>query len=274
MNLKITEINLYPVKGLGGISLAESEVGKRGLKFDRRWMIVDQNNQFITQRTQRKLALFKTRITSSELSIHYDLDTKTIPLKTNYGPTINVQVWNSNCESQLVDQTIDKWISDILGFNAKLVYMPETTDRLVNPEYAINKDIVSFADAYPILLLSEESLKNLNKKLDEPILMNRFRPNLVFSGGYQHIEDDILKYSINDCHFQNVKPCDRCVVTTINQATAERSKEPLKTLSTYRMAMQQVYFGMNTIPLKLGFIKLGDELKILSKQELQLNFSS
>ncbi|MCB0278182.1 MAG: MOSC domain-containing protein [Calditrichaeota bacterium] len=261
------------MKSLGGINLDHAELEQRGLKYDRRWMTVEHHKQIITQRTHRRMALIKTALTDNQLVLSYGAEKRSIPLLDHYGAQVNVQVWRNTCPAQHIDSEIDSWLSTIIGLQVKLVYMPEDSVRAVDPTYAVADDIVSFADAYPLLLVSEESLNLLNSKLDSPVPMNRFRPNIVFSGGTAHLEDEIEKYRIAECRFQNVKPCYRCVVTTIDQETIERNKEPLKTLSTYRLADQEVWFGMNAVPLSFGSIRVGDRLIIESKTEEQLGFT-
>jgi len=140
--------------------------------------------------------------------------------------------------------------------------MPDDAVRLVDKRYAGNNEITSFSDGYPVLMIGEATLERLNNKLKNALPMNRFRPNLVFTGGHAHIEDEMEKFSINDINFLGVKPCSRCVMTTINQQNAETGKEPLKTLSTYRMKDNKIYFGQNVLHHQNGIINVGDTINI------------
>lgn len=259
----LTEINIYPVKSLSGISLKNSFVEDRGLKYDRRWMLVYENGMFFTQREHPQMALLQPVIEDSCLKIFHKHDkTKavSIPPKPDSESEIDVIVWDDKVIAQTYSEEIDKWFSDTLGFKCRLVCMPDSSERKVNPGYAKNK-IVSFADGYPLLIIGEESLTDLNKRMNVSLPMNRFRPNLVFSGG-KPFDEDLWKYfQIEEVKFKVVKPCSRCVITTTDQNTAERGQEPLKTLATFRNQNGHVMFGMNVIPESLGEIKLGSEIE-------------
>ena len=141
--------------------------------------------------------------------------------------------------------------------------MPDESFRRVSPKYSSNNEIVSFADAYPFLIIGQQSLNDLNSRLEEKVPMNRFRPNFVFDGGEPFDEDKWKKFKIGDIIFEAVKPCSRCVTTTINQETGEMKQEPLKTLSQYRTKDNNVYFGQNLIHNKAGKVAVGDSIEIL-----------
>ncbi|HEY7752044.1 MAG TPA: MOSC N-terminal beta barrel domain-containing protein [Ignavibacteriaceae bacterium] len=261
---KLTEINIYPVKSLGGISLKSSGVEERGLKYDRRCMLVDEDGMFFTQREHPQMALLQPKIENGVLKISHKLSGTrgiSIPKEPNGGKLINVIVWNDQCKAMTYSKNIDEWFSDSLGFKCRLVYMPDSTERRVNPAYVENK-IVSFADAYPFLIIGEESLNELNRRMESPLPMNRFRPNLVFSGGESFDEDKWKKIVIGEVNFLVVKPCARCTITTVNQNTGERGKEPLKTLATFRNFDGKVLFGQNMVSENRGEIHLGSEINI------------
>jgi len=133
----------------------------------------------------------------------------------------------------------------------------------VDKKYAANNEITSFSDGYPMLMIGQPSLDKLNQKLTDPLPINRFRPNIVFTGGHAHIEDEMAAFTIGDLNFLGVKPCARCVMTTIDQQTAEVGKEPLKTLSDYRMKNNKIYFGQNILHQQNGSIKTGDAITII-----------
>ena len=164
---------------------------------------------------------------------------------------------------RVVSESVSGWFSDFLGFDVKLVLMPASSSRKVDPDYAINGESVSFADGMPYLILGQSSLDELNSRLEVAVKMNRFRPNLVFSGGRAFFEDEIKKIKIGLVDFQIVKPCARCVLTTIDQDTGMQGKEPLKTLATYRTINNNVLFGQNAIALNSGSVKVGDQVAVL-----------
>ena len=266
MNYKLEEINIYPVKSLAGISVPSAEVTDRGLKHDRRWMVVDNQGKFLTQRTHPQMALVKTSIDENTLTLSHRFDYLspiTIPINPAKDEQLSVIVWNDILNAALVDSKADEWLSNALNLDCRLVYMPDKTRRSVDKKYWDKTGIVSFADAYPFLIIGEQSLNDLNSRLTEKVPMNRFRPNFVFSGGEPYDEDRWKKFRIGDLIFNAVKPCSRCVVTTVNQETAEKKDEPLRTLATYRAVGNNVNFGQNLVHEKLGIVSLEDEFEIL-----------
>ena len=270
MNRKLSEINIYPVKSLGGISLSEAEVTDRGLKFDRRWMIVDNDEKFITQRTNPQLALLKTKISHNKLILSHktkDISPLVVPINSKITETTIVNIWDDLVTALLVGKYADEWLSGVLGSKCKMVFMPEETERFVNNTYASQNEIVSFADAFPFLIIGQPSLDDLNSRLKEKLPMNRFRPNLVFSEGKPFEEDNWKKFKIGDVTFEAVKPCSRCVTTTIDQENASKNDEPLKTLSSYRTVNNKVMFGMNLVHEGTGIIHVGDEIEVLEEKQ-------
>lgn len=262
--LVISELYIYPVKSLGGISVHSANITSRGLQFDRRWMLVDENNKFLTQREHPQMALFRTGIENDSISIYHldsPWDITSLPLEPPPSHTISVTVWEDTCEAQTAPETINQWFSQKLSIQCRAVYMPSSSARKLDPAYSVsNEDITSFSDGYPMLLIGQASLDDLNQRLQEPLPMNRFRPNIVFSGGTPFQEDDMKKFNINDIDFYGVKLCGRCAITTTNQETAQRSKEPLATLATYRTIGNKVCFGQNIISSGQGLIRVGDVL--------------
>ena len=261
--LRLTEINIYPVKSLGGISVLSSNAEQRGLQYDRRWMIVNEQNIFITQRENPQMAMIGTRLDESGFELyhkHFPENKIFIPLSISFGTPIKVRVWEDDCDALHWNEEADNWLSTTLNMACKLVYMPDTSNRFVDKKFANNNEIVNFSDGYPFLIIGEESLKDLNSKLESPVPMNRFRPNFVFAGGNSFEEDEWTKFKIGDVIFKAVKPCGRCVITTINQEDATQNKEPLKTLSKYRTSKNKVLFGQNLLTEKGGKISVGDKL--------------
>jgi uncharacterized protein len=268
--LQISELYIYPIKSLGGIAKETVEITNTGLKHDRRWMLVDDNNMFLSQRTHPAMALLQPAETDTSIVVtHKNNPTQsiTIPFYNEGKEMIQVTIWDDVCEAVEVSTSCSNWFSDMLQMNCKLVYMPDETMRLVDKRYAINNEITSFSDGYPILMIGQASLDNLNTKLSEIIPMNRFRPNIVFTGGHAHIEDEMELFTINDIQFLGVKLCSRCVMTTINQQSSAKGKEPLKTLATYRTKNNKIYFGQNVLQQQNGSIAVGEAIQIITSKE-------
>jgi uncharacterized protein YcbX len=162
----------------------------------------------------------------------------------------------------IYEKSIQEWFFEALGKEVRLVLIDDKTSRPVDPEYALNGEEVSFADGFPYLITNQASLDDLNSRLDFPVPMERFRPNLVISGAQPYEEDNWDKIYAGSAVFKVVKPCGRCVVTTIDQDTAEKGSEPLKTLSTYRKINNKIIFGQNAVLVKSGSIVKGDEIKV------------
>lgn len=258
--LTLTEIWIYPIKSLGGIRLTKAHVQEKGLQYDRRWMLVDENGKFMTQRVMPEMALFKVAITDAQLTITH-IHTKshhTIALQpTLTGRKQTVTIWDDAVKAVEVSEESSNWFSQILNIGCKLVYFPEENERAVDRQYATHEQ-VSLADGYPFLIIGEASLQDLNNRMKKPLPMNRFRPNFVFSGGLPFEEDTWKKFSIGTNRFLGVKPCSRCVLTTVNQDTAEKGDEPLRTLATYRKQNNKIYFGQNLLAVDHTFVQEGD----------------
>ena len=266
MALTLSQIYIYPIKSLGGISLKTALVQERGLQYDRRWMLVDEKGQFLTQRTFAEMALLQVDLTTEGLLVRHKLKPLK-PLIIPYLPEsqrqISVSIWDDVCLATEVSAAANAWFTAALNRVCRLVYMPDTTRRLVDEKYAEKGEIVSFADAYPVLVIGEASLQDLNNRLPCPVPMNRFRPSLVFTGGQPFEEDTWNYFTIQNNQFQGVKRCSRCVLTTINQATAEKGQEPLRTLAEYRRVGNKVLFGQNVIPVAAdATVSIGDIIQV------------
>jgi uncharacterized protein YcbX len=177
-----------------------------------------------------------------------------------------VNIWKSK-GVHAIDQGDESahWLSDWLCVSVRLVHVADGFKRKLNPEYAVSaEDHTGFADGYPILIISEASLLDLNSKFDSALPMNRFRPNIVVKGSKSFAEDQWKRIRIGDIELALVKPCPRCVVTTIDKETLAKSKEPLKTLEKYRRHELGAIFGMNAIPLSSGRLELGMNVEVIS----------
>ena len=259
--MQLSQIFIYPIKSLGGIELQSSQVTRRGLQYDRRWMLVDDNGKFLTQRNFPQMALFQTAICEGMLSVSFEDDNIFMPLQLKEGSIITTEIWSSRVKAIVADARINQWFSDHLKLNCRAVYMPETARRKPHFYYAKSKDdLVSFADGYPLLMISQASLDDLNSRLEVPVPMDRFRPSIVLSGTAPFAEDKLKAFKINGRRFYGVKRCGRCIITCTDQQTAAITKEPLKTLSSYRKFRNKILFGMNVIPAEEGMISIGDSI--------------
>ncbi len=267
--LTLSHLFIYPIKSLGGISLQQGFINNRGLEHDREWMLIDREGTFISQRKYPQLALLQTSITASILTVHHKHNPNqsiSFSITEHLDLPIAVNIWDDYCTGLEVNAEVSKWFSTYLQMDAKLVKMPQTEKRKVDPRYALHEATVGFADAYPSLIIGQSSLDLLNTKLTQRIDMDRFRPNLVFTGGDAHLEDEIIEFSIGEVQFYSAKPCTRCVMITVDQETGEKTSEPLKTLSTYRNFGQKILFGQNIMHTNFGLLRIGDELNIIRKR--------
>ncbi|MEP1034220.1 MOSC N-terminal beta barrel domain-containing protein [Ekhidna sp.] len=263
--MKVSGLYIYPIKSFQGISLREVEVLERGFRYDRRWMLVNHRNILITQRSHTQISQVGIRLTSDSIIASYSgLPDLEIPLTLKSNTHINVTVWNDQVQALEAPSEINEWFSKIATESCKLVFMPETASRPINPERAINGENVSFADGYPYLILGQSSLDDLNSRLDASVPMNRFRPNIVVEGSKAYEEDNWNDIQIGDVKFHVTHPCKRCVFTTIDQETGAKGAEPLKTLATYRREGKEVIFGVNTLAFSTGKIKITDTIQLNS----------
>lgn len=264
--LTLSEIWIYPVKSLGGIRLETATVRRKGLQFDRRWMLIDANGVALTQRVHPEMALFKPRIANEQLTIEYrkhGRSMSTVGVRLSFqplGPAITAQVWEDQVEVHEVDPAISEWFSNLLNIPCRLVAFPEKNPRPVDTSNSIAGEHISLADAYPFMIIGQKSLDDLNGRLAEPVPMNRFRPNFVFTGGNAFAEDTWTDISIGGLRFVALKKCDRCVLTTVDQETGVKGIEPLKTLSGYRKTGNKVYFGQNMVALEEGSLSVGERI--------------
>jgi uncharacterized protein len=268
MSLTITRLFIYPIKSLGGIAVDTSRVTDRGLENDRRWMIVDNENKFLTIREYPKMTRLQLEIHEDGLQINALEQSSNLKIK--FGSELdrieNVTIWNASVKANPYSHEVNHWLSEMLGGHCKLVYMPDHSSRPVDTTSGYHPEgkFTSFADAYPFLLVSEESMNDLNKRLTNPMSILRFRPNLVFAGGDPYTEDMIEDFEINGVKFTGLENCARCGIPNVDPATGilDKDREPLKTLSKYRMSHKNIQFGRNVVHSNTGIIHVGDALKI------------
>lgn len=266
MSITLSSLIYYPIKACRGFEVDSWNVERMGLEHDRRMMVVTPEGEFLTQRQFPKLALITPVLQDGILTLSAPgFDSIQIVIRTS-GYSWPVNIWKSK-GVQAIDQGEEavEWLSEWLGTSVRLVHIADEYKRIVNPDYAVNADDhTGFADGYPILLISEKSLEDLNTRLETPLPMNRFRPNIVLKGCDAFAEDTWNQIRIGDVKLAIVKPCARCEVTTIDKETLERSKEPLKTLGKYRKHALGAIFGQNVIPLNSGRLRLGMNVEVLS----------
>lgn len=264
-HLILSGIAIYPVKSLAGISANSWPVTEKGFQYDRKWMIIDNDRQFLSQRKLPKMALIKTALTDKTLILSApDMEDLPLPLAPVDGYIINSTIWHDQCGARSVSAEADQWLSDFLKQDCRLVYQPDEVIRPVDPDYAKPTDKVAFSDGFPFLLISENSLTALNHEMQLNLPMTRFRPNLVISGCPAYAEDSWREISIGAIDFRLPKPCSRCSVPSIDPETAQIGKEPLTTLNRTRKWHNKVYFGQNALHNQCGQLTVGDAIHIKS----------
>ena len=263
--LRLSQIWHYPVKSLRGNRLESTKVAARGIQYDRQWMLVDEKGIFLSQRQDSRMALINAHVENKALHLSapgmQDLLVSEVGTEKEF---IEVQVWRDECQARPVNAEADFWLSEFLGRNCRLVYLPSGSVRQVDQSYAQPADQVGFADGFPFLLISQASLDDLNQRLPAPIPMERFRPNLVIGGCAAYEEDGWQRIRIGELTFRVAKPCSRCVVPTIDPETGQRQgDEPLKTLLQYRKQGNKVMFGQNLLHDGVGGLKVGLSVEIV-----------
>lgn len=266
--IHIAALYTYPVKSCAGIRHEQVELDARGLRYDRQWMVVGSDGKFITQRESPKMALARTAITADELILTApDVEPLHVPLAERDGERRSVMVWQDTVEGIDAGDTAAAWFSALIGMPARLVRMPDSYERWSSTEYTDRPGVLSFADGYPLLFISEASLDDLNARLTArgkaQVTMNRFRPNVVVAGCEPYAEDTWREITIGGIRFEVVKPCARCAITTVDQAVGHSPdvREPLATLATYRRgANGGAMFGQNVLHRGCGVLSVGERL--------------
>ncbi|MGZ8151937.1 MAG: MOSC domain-containing protein [Methylovulum sp.] len=259
----LSEIIIYPVKSMTGISVTSWPVTKTGLQYDRKWMVIDNGGQFLSQRKLPRMALIKTAITARHLILSTSgMDDLLLPLEPAGGDIISSTIWHDQCAARSVSPEADQWLSTFLNQDCRLVYKPDNVIRQVDPSYAQATDQVAFSDGFPFLIISENSLVSLNHEMQLNLPMTRFRPNLVISGCTEYAEDSWREISIGNIDFRLPKPCSRCSVPTIDSETAQTGKEPLTTLNRLRNWKNKVYFGQNALHNQSGLLTVGSVVTV------------
>lgn len=263
----VKSIHIYPVKSCRGYELSEATITERGIMHDRSFVLVSKGGLAITQREFPRLALVVAEMTD-EITLKLtapEMGELSVEKKVlnEPGTEVSVRVWDDTCEAVDQGDYVADWFSNFLASQCRLVTMPDRFVRPVNKKYATGDQQVGFADGFPFLLLSEASLADLNSKLEYPVPMNRFRPNIVVEGCEAFAEDNWKSFRIGDLVFDVVKPCARCVIITIDQDDAILGKEPMRTLAGYRQKGSKVIFGQNLVHHANGKIRIGDRIELL-----------
>jgi uncharacterized protein YcbX len=264
--MHLSAIHVYPIKSCAALSPASAAVEPRGLAHDRRWMIVDGSGRFITGRQVPATVLIRATPDATGLRLEAPGHAATsIGFPRADAPRRRVTVWDDEVEAPDAGDAAAAWITGVLGREARLVAMDAAAARAVDPSRARPGDEVSFADGYPLLLVSQAALDGLNSRLPADLPMLRFRPNLVVDGAAVHAEDGWKRLRIGEVEFEGVKPCVRCVFTTVDPEAGafDPSGEPLRTLKTYRRGPKGITFGMNLIARGSGTLHVGDAVDVL-----------
>jgi uncharacterized protein YcbX len=275
---RLASVHIYPLKAARAVDLAESAVEPWGLAGDRRWLLVDERGRFVSQREEPAMARVVVRFGDGVMTACAPgrcAISVPVPCGRTGTEMRRVTVWSSTLSAAAAGPAADAWFSDFLGRAVYLVYLDDPTRRAVDPAYGAADDVVSFADGYPLLLTSTGSLDELNRWLvedgDQPVPMNRFRPNVVMAGTGPWAEDDWRRISIGAVTFRVVKPCGRCVVTTTDQVTGEVGGQPLRMLGRRRRLGRMLVFGQNMIPDAPGIIRVGDPVEVLEYADEEMS---
>ncbi|HEY0502694.1 MAG TPA: MOSC N-terminal beta barrel domain-containing protein [Lysobacter sp.] len=262
--MTLSELYLYPLKSCAPLPLHDATVEPRGLSGDRRWMIVDGDRRFITGRQFPRITLIRAVPDARGLALSAP-GMPELRVEAPNAPAATVEIWKQHVPAIVASGDATAWLSRYLGTDARLVYMDDTIRRPVDPACSREGDIVSYADSCPLMLIGRASLDGLNRRLDAPVGMTRFRPNLVVDTDLAHVEDGWARITIGEVEFDVAKACTRCNFVNVDPVAGERSAngQPLKTLTTYRRFGDGVNFGVHLIPRSAGVLRRGDRMSVL-----------
>lgn len=260
---RVTGLFIYPVKSCSGIQLTGAELDDFGFRQDRRWMVVDPAGRFLTQRELPRMALIETALDEGRVVLRAaGMEPLALAPPARTDGSVAVRVWNDQVAALDGGDEAARWLTDLLETPCRIVYMPKETNR-TGPGLPAGSR-VSFADSCPFLLISQESLDALNARLNTPVEMIRFRPNIVVSGVEPHGEDRWQRIRANDVEFLVIKRCSRCAIPTVDPKTGTKGKEPIRTLARYRTVDRKVYFGVKLAHLGRGHVRVGDRVRVLT----------
>ncbi len=260
----LSNLTIYPLKSAAGVDLQTSGLDRFGLVGDRRWMLVDAHNRFVTQRDEPRLARLQALPIAGGLALAMEERHCELVIDDSWQAR-EVTVWGSVVMALDAGEQAAQWLQAGFGKAWRLVYMPDNCQRRVDPHYAAQGETVSFADGFPLLLISQRAVDELGERLGEPVAANRFRANIVVDGCQAHAEDQWQRIRIGDAQFVVAKPCSRCVVPSIDQGTAQKHRRLLRTLASYRRGDDgQTYFGQNLLQVSGNALAVGDEVEVLA----------
>jgi len=259
--ITISELYIHPLKSAASVSVKKATLDNLGFENDRRWMLVDPDGNFLSQRQFPEMCLIKAHADDDMLSVSVP-GQDAIKVSANKDKVMQVVVWGDSCRAYDVGEVASEYLSNFLKTACRMVCFPADEKRQVDLNYANPGDLTGFSDGFPLLIISRASLDDLNKHLDKPVSMTRFRPNIVVSGCEAYAEDDWKRIIVGGIEMQVVKPCSRCSIPSIDPKTAVRSLEPVKTLREYRMKDSKIYFGQNVIANSTGILEIGMPVEI------------
>lgn len=265
MTIEVSQLFRFPVKSLKGSSLEKMQVDAFGPRWDRRFMLANQNGRFLTQREFPIMGQFGAEINADSLQLTYAGVTKTLSLVklSRFAQHRSVSIWKDEVSARLIESDINPWLSDILQTRVTLCFMDDDTHRQVDTQYALQGDRTSFADGYPFLIISEASIEFLSEKVGRELSVERFRPNVVLTGCEAFAEDEWTKIAINGIEFDVVKPCARCSIPTLNLKTSEKEIDVMQMMLKHRRQGKAVMMGQNAIHRQHGVLQVGQAVEVL-----------
>lgn len=263
----LKRIRIYPIKACAGTDVQEARTGKRGLCYDRRWLLVNEQGSDLHQFDYPRLASIVVSLTDDSLLVQAPgMSPLHIPLQSPSSVPLAVQWFQGSCEASPVSKQADAWFQTFLHVPCQLVFMPETAQHPVEPGYEVDHDLAAFT-SFHYHVLGEGSLEELNQRLETPVPLERFRPNLLIAGTPPFAEDSWRTIRMNKLLFHVVKPCDRCAITTVDPVKGVMTgKEPLQTLARYRTFEKKVLFGQYLLSGEDGMVHVGDAVEVLEHQ--------
>lgn len=263
MSITVSELFIHPLKSAAAISMDKVVLDQFGVENDRRWMLVDQKGHFLSQRQLPMMCLIRAVVHGAKLSLSV-ANMSEIEVIVDEKKIRTVVVWGDRCSAYDCGDEVAKWLSQFLDTRCRLVYFPESEIRQVDLKYANKGDKTGFSDGFPLLLISQASLDDLNERLDIPVSMRRFRPNIVVSGTEPFAEDSWKLIKVGNIVMRVVKPCSRCSIPSVDPVTGLRSVEIIKVLRNYRLRDDKVFFGQNIIADGVGLIETGMKVEVLT----------
>jgi uncharacterized protein len=265
----LSRIFVYPIKSAGGIEVSTAFLETSGPSKDRRWMLIDADGLFLSQRKVPRMALIKPRFDGPDLAVEAPgMPPLVIPPWSGEGDWISVQIWRDSLRLPHPNQSYSDWFSEFLERPCRLVHLPDSVTRGIEPPFEDTKWRVSLADGYPLLLITQESLDLLNQRLPSPVEMERFRPNLVIADAAPHEEDTWASVQIGSVEIAVVKPCARCSIVLVDPRTGRAGLEPLKTLAGYRRMPRSVLFAQNALIVNGGHLRVGTPVNVSYRENV------